>query len=187
MVRPIVLGAVAAATAAAAALAAEGTADFVQERLVLPRMQLIDQHAKRRDLTGELARDAVLVINFSYTLCDSICPIGNDVMAQVDDLIEGSDGPPVRLLSITIDPTRDTPLLLSKAAETFDASDNWFWLTGDPYDIDSLLRALGAQVYDIVFHDPMFLVGDAGTGVFYRSLSMPTAAEIVDRIAALAQ
>ncbi len=187
MLKPVVLGSIVAVSVAATARAADRTADFVQERLVLPRMQLLDQHAERRDLTEELARDAILVINFSYTLCDSICPIGNDVMAEVDDLVEGPGGPPVRLLSITIDPTRDTPLLLSEAAATFDASENWVWLTGDPHDIDSLLESLGAQVSDIVLHDPMFLVGDAETGVFYRSLSMPTAEEIVGRIAALAR
>ncbi len=157
---------------------ADTTGTFVQERLSLPRMELIDQNAQPRDLT----EGAIVVINFNYTLCGSICPMGNDVMAQVDDMIERVGETPVKLLSITIDPTRDTPLLLNEAAATFEASAKWSWLTGDPHDIASLLQAVDADVVNIELHDPIFLVGDAERGIFYRSLSLPTADQIVERI-----
>lgn len=161
---------------------AETTGSFVQERITLPRMDLIDHHAQRRDLTGDLTEGAIIVINFNYTLCNSICPMGNDVMAQVDDMIEHVGDRPVKLLSITIDPTNDTPLLLNEAAQTFDASEKWNWLTGDPHDIASLLQAVDADEVNIELHDPIFLVGDAERGVFYRSLALPTADQIVSRI-----
>ncbi len=161
---------------------AETTGTFVQERISLPRMELIDHHAQSRDLTGELTQGAIIVINFNYTMCHSICPMGNDVMAQVDDMIENVGDTPVKLLSITIDPTNDTPLLLNEAAQTFEASAKWSWLTGDPHDIASLLQAVDADVVNIELHDPIFLVGDAARGVFYRSLALPTADQIVARI-----
>lgn len=177
------LATLAPALTPAAARAETSTGTFVQERLSLPRMELVDHNARTRDLTGELTEGAIVVISFNYTLCTSICPIGNDVMAEVDARIDSVGGRPLRLLSITIDPTHDTPLLLHEAARSFGASDKWTWLTGDPHDIASLLRAVDAEAIDIELHAPVFLVGDVGRGLFYRSLTLPTADELIDRIA----
>ena len=166
--------------------AAVTSANFVQERLELPPMELIDQEARRRDLTGELTKDALVIINFNYTTCESICPIGNDVMAQLDDRVDQVDGRPIRLLSITIDPARDTVAKLNAAARQFEASDRWVWLTGDPREIDRVLRSFDVAVADIELHDPIFIVGDAATGRYYRSLSMPTPDELIDLLRAIA-
>ena len=161
-------------------------ANFVQNRIVLPKMTLIDHEARQHELTGELTEGALVVINFNYTTCDSICPIGNDVMARLHSQVDQVDGRPVRLLSITIDPARDTVARLNAAARQFEAGDNWLWLTGDPPDIESLLQRLDADIADIELHDPVFLVGDVASGRFYRSLSMPDAEELLAMLHAIA-
>ena len=118
----------------------------------------------------------VVVINFNYTTCDTICPLGNVVMADLDAML----GPEraVRLLSITIDPARDTPDRMRAAAEEFGASARWRWLTGNPGEVKRLLAAFDADYTNIVLHDPMFLVGRVEDGRFYRSLSMPEAGDL---------
>ena len=157
--------------------------DFAVERLSTPDVELIDQNAARHRLKGALTDGRLLVINFSYTLCNSICPVGNAVMAELDGMLPPDDS--VRLLSITIDPRRDTPAMMRKAADTFGASARWLWLTGAPGEIDRLLAAFDADFADIELHDPVFLVGDLESGRFYRSLSMPVAEELRDLVAAL--
>lgn len=155
-------------------------ADFAPERLSVPRVTLIDQYAREQEFHGPLTKGRLLVINFNYTTCDSICPIGNDVMAQLDDLL--APDAPVRLMSITIDPGRDTPAHMRKAADSFGASDRWSWLTGSPGEMSRLLAAFDADVANIALHDPIFLVGDLDTQRFYRSLSMPDAQELLDLV-----
>lgn len=159
---------------------AETPQTFRESRMELPGMMLIDAAARPRDLKGELTRGRIVIINFAYTTCDSICPVGNDVMAGVDDLLE-QEAParPVRLLTVSIDPMQDTPDLLAEAAARFGASRNWVWLTGDPGDIDRLLSSFGASYFDIATHDPVFLVGDPATGRYLRMLAMPEPEELM--------
>ncbi|SEA84331.1 SCO family protein [Rubrimonas cliftonensis] len=157
--------------------------NFALERLSTPNVELIDQNAERHRLKGALTDGRLLVINFSYTLCNSICPIGNDVMAELDGMLP--PGEEVRLLSITIDPGRDTPAMMRKAADAFGASERWLWLTGAPGEIDRLLEAFDADFVDLELHDPVFLIGDLESGRFYRSLSMPSADELRNLVATL--
>lgn len=173
------------ATLLLAAPSVAGEGDFSVETLDIPQVRLIDQEAQVHAFPGPLTRDQTLVINFNYTTCESICPIGNDIMAQLDEKL-GND-PSVTLLSITIDPGRDTPAHMRKAAETFGSSDKWLWLTGDPGEVERLLRAFDADQVVIELHDPIFMVGDLKTGRFYRSQSMPDAEELAALVATLAK
>ncbi|MGD9863605.1 MAG: SCO family protein [Pseudodonghicola sp.] len=170
----------------APALRAETAArgDFALERLAVPQVTLIDQYAREQPFRGPLTEGRLLVINFNYTTCESICPIGNDVMAQLDALLPSEA--PVRLMSITIDPGRDTPAHMRKAADSFGASDRWAWLTGNPAEVTRLLAAFDADAANIALHDPVFLVGDLGSQRFYRSQSMPAAEELAALVRALA-
>ena len=152
------------------------TGEFELERLALPDVTLIDQNATPHRLKGPLTDGQTLVINFSYTTCDTICPLGNVVMADLDGILPPHA--PVKLLSITINPTNDTPDLMRRAAETFGASERWSWLTGVPSEVDRVLKAFDANYVDVVLHDPMFLVGKASEGRFYRSVTMPDAKQL---------
>lgn len=169
----------------ATASLAQDSGSFVQGQIILPEMTLIDHHANPHALRGDLDSGALLVMTFSYTLCGSICPIGNDIMAQLDDEVGSIGGRDVRLLSITIDPQNDTPAMMAEAARSFDASDRWLWLTGRPGDIRRLLQSVGAPVHNLELHDPVFLVGDGQTGQFFRTQTMPTVDELMSMLAAI--
>ena len=168
------------------AASAQSSGEFVQGQITLPPITLIDQNARTLALQTDLAQGALLVMTFNYTTCASICPIGNDIMAQLDAEVGKIGGRQVRLLSVTIDPSHDTPALMAEAARDFGASARWFWLTGRPGDIRRLLQTVGAPVHDLALHDPVFLVGDGDTGRFFRTQSMPDAADLKAMLAAFA-
>jgi protein SCO1/2 len=148
------------------------TGSFATERLAVPDVTLIDQHAVPQSLKGPLTEGQIVVLNFSYTTCDTICPLGNVVLADLQDLLPPEA--PVRLLSVTIDPSTDTMELMRDAADAFGAGPRWTWLTGAPDDVARLTAAFDADYANIALHDPMFLVGRISDGQFYRSLSMPS-------------
>jgi len=81
------------------------------------------------DLKGK-----VWVAQFFYTNCTDICPL---IVPQMGLLhLEYLNDPDFRsagrFVSITVDPERDTPEVLSKYAEHFSADpDLWLFLTGD--------------------------------------------------------
>lgn len=155
---------------------------FRSEALSLPEVDLVDQAGAVHRLADVGGKDGLMVITFAYTTCDSICPIGNAVMAEVDEAL-GPDSP-ARLVTITIDPSRDTPAAMRRAAREIGASDNWLWLTGEPAGVTRLLEALQARPEDLMLHDPLFLVGDPASGRLYRSQSLPEAGELLSLIEA---
>lgn len=152
--------------------------NFRAERIVLPDATMLDKSGTPFRLRGDIGDDALVVINFSYTTCGSICPLGNQILQFVDERRD-EIGREVHLLTITIDPANDTPEVMRASAEAFGASGNWHWLTAAPGVIAEILRAADASTADIESHDPVFLVGDMDTGRYFRSLSLPDADELI--------
>ncbi len=81
------------------------------------------------DLKGK-----VWVVQFFYTHCTDICPLTVPQMGllHLEYLNDPDFRSAVRFVSITVDPERDTPAVLSKYAEHFSADpDLWLFLTRD--------------------------------------------------------
>ena len=149
-------------------------AELETGRMRLPAVELIDQQGQPQNLR-DLAAQQPLVMTFAYTTCESICPLGNAVMAEID----AATGTGVTLLTITIDPATDTPSRMARAAAEFDASPRWLWLTGDPRDIRRVLDAVDAPAGPIELHDPIFVVTDRDGRRFRRTTALPRAEEIL--------
>ena len=161
--------------------------EFAGSRLQLADVTLVDQNGQQRPYPWGVAEHGLLVMTFGYTSCESICPLGNAVMAQLQSELAADMPHKVRLITVSIDPQTDTPEVLRKTAARFGASDDWLWLTGDAAVVDRLLRSAAVKTRDPAQHDPVFLVGDPRSGRFYRSQSMPSAAELLKVIRSFAQ
>ncbi|MFQ5851027.1 MAG: SCO family protein [Candidatus Binatia bacterium] len=75
-------------------------------------------------------RGKIWIANFIYTTCTDTCPLQSLEMAKLQ--AELSDREDIRLVSITVDPDRDTPQLLSRYAKHFKADPvRWLFLTGE--------------------------------------------------------
>jgi protein SCO1/2 len=92
----------------------------------LPDFSLTDQTDKTvtlNDLKGQ-----VWVADFIFTNCGGTCPMMTDKMRQLQEKLPAE----VRMVSITVDPSRDTPKALAAyAAEHGATRDRWLFLTGD--------------------------------------------------------
>lgn len=92
-----------------------------------------------RQLTLADLRGKVWVANFIYTQCTETCPIQTAQLARVQAEFTGEES--LRLVSITVDPERDTPAALSRYAERYGAHpDRWLFLTGDKRAIYRLAK-----------------------------------------------
>lgn len=155
---------------------ASGTATLVQSPVRLPDVELTDHHNRKAALVSDMIGDDLMVVTFNYTTCETICGVGNAIMQQVDMNLRALAGRPVRLLSITINPTVDTPQRLADAAAEFEPSDRWLWATGRPADIADILKQTNAQVSDVELHDLIFIVGDGRRKIFRRLPASDTTA-----------
>ena len=93
----------------------------------LPAFTLTDQRGQpfgTRDVAGK-----VWVANFIFTACQQACPLLSERMAEVGRRARHL-GPDFHLVSISVDPERDTPAVLADYARKFEASERWNFLTG---------------------------------------------------------
>jgi protein SCO1 len=93
----------------------------------VPEFSFIESDGRRITL-AEL-KGKVWLVNFIYTNCPDTCPIQSAQMREIqEDFKKEKD---LRLVSITVDPERDTPKVLTEYAKRFSADPaRWFFLTG---------------------------------------------------------
>ncbi len=78
------------------------------------------------------------VTGFIFTACAGPCP---RVSLAMQSIQKRYDDKPVNLVTFTVDPKRDTPEVLAKYADFYQADPNqWFFLTGDRDELYSLIN-----------------------------------------------
>jgi protein SCO1/2 len=104
----------------------------------LPEVSLIDQHGAAVSLAS--LKGKPVLIDFIYTSCASTCPMLTAKMAAIAQKLGPALGADVRIVSISLDPERDSPAELAKYAQSHGASENgWLFLTGPTAKIDQVL------------------------------------------------
>jgi protein SCO1/2 len=76
-----------------------------------------DHNGKTRQLTDFAGK--VVVMFFGYTQCPDVCPTTMADMAEIKKTL-GADGERLQVLFVTVDPERDTAVLLKAYMENFD-------------------------------------------------------------------
>lgn len=109
----------------------------------VPEFALIDQRGDT--LRSSELEGSVWIASFVFTNCTGVCPAITAKMARLRDALDasGAAGEQVRLVSITVDPARDTPEVLSRYAERFGGSPptRWAFLTGEsPEEVRRLIQ-----------------------------------------------
>ncbi len=97
------------------------------------------------DLKGK-----IIVIDFFFTSCPSICPGLARNMKRLQDSYKQHDDI-VQFLSISIDPERDSVPRLRAFADKYNANhDSWWFVTGDKKEIyDFAIKEMKANVADV--------------------------------------
>ena len=93
-----------------------------------PSFDLTNQDNKL--ISNNFYQGKVYVLEFFFTSCPTICPKMNVSMLQIEKTFFGN--PNFGIVSVTIDPTTDTPAVLKEHAKALGVkSSNWNFLTGD--------------------------------------------------------
>jgi protein SCO1/2 len=104
---------------------------------LVPDFTLTDQ-SNQPFFSANALRNKVWIADFIFTNCAGPCPRMSAQMRQVDNALKNDD---VRFVSFTVDPVRDTPEVLAKYAQRYQAEPGrWFFLTGAQADLHNLAR-----------------------------------------------
>ena len=155
--------------------AAATTENYSFSSMQIPNVRVLNQNGKALDFYSDLIKGQNVAINFIFTTCTTVCPVLTATFRRVQTQLEATQSN-VKLISISVDPTIDTPERLRDFADKFKAGPGWTFVTGEKSDIDSLLQRLGAGLGNKNDHTSMVLIGNDPADVWTRTygLSSPT-------------
>ena len=151
-------------------------------RITLADVALLDQDGRSLRLRSDAIGARIVIVNFAYTTCTTVCPVASAVLAQVQGRLGARLGRDVGLVTVSVDPLRDTPARLKAYAERVGAGPGWRWLTGAKPQVDEVLKAFGAYTANFADHPPLTLVGDARSGRWLRFYGFPTPEQLVTAV-----
>lgn len=87
----------------------------------------------------DLIRGKQVMINLMYATCEGLCPQVTSRLIKVYEALKPRMGKDLFMYSITVKPDEDGPEALKHFAEMHHALlPGWTFLTGDPYDIETI-------------------------------------------------
>jgi protein SCO1 len=137
-------------------------------QLTIPTVELINQDGKKVPFGSESLRGKVAVISFIFTSCATVCPLIGANLAQLEEGLMKTNSDLVELISITVDPSVDTPARLRQWGERFGRKGKWQLLTGSPRTLDKVLRVFGESVAGRTSHSPLVWIGGEAAGGWRR-------------------
>jgi protein SCO1/2 len=142
----------------------------------LEDITMTNHRGERVKFFSDLVRGRIVLISFFYTNCQDSCPLTNRKMAVLRRMMREEFGRSATLISISVDPERDTPAVIAKYAkqQTFETADpdmpDWQFLTGDAAEIARLRRMMGKYEFeedadlDPAKHGSSLMIGNQATG-----------------------
>jgi protein SCO1/2 len=140
---------------------------------------LLNQNGEKMRLYSDLLQGKVVVINSFFATCQGSCLPMNRNLEKMQRALGDHIGKDVYIISISVDPTVDTPANLKEYARKLNARPGWYFLTGDKQNIDFALNKLGQFVSDKQDHLNIFIIGNERTGLWKKAFGLAASDELV--------
>ena len=116
-------------------------------------------------------------VQLMFSSCTATCPIQGALFASVSRRVRDSQ---VQLLSLSIDPTTDTPLVLRTWLTRFSAPATWRAAAPPADDLDRLLDFFRGRAAGADRHTAQVYLFDRQARLVFRTADMPTARHVAD-------
>ena len=103
----------------------------------------------------------------------------NRNMEKIQEALGNRVGRDVFLVSITVDPSVDTPARLKDYAKKFHAGPGWVFLTGKKQNLDWALYKLGQYVEAKDDHTSIIIIGNEPKGLWKKAMGLAGADELI--------
>ncbi|HKE55893.1 MAG TPA: SCO family protein [Pyrinomonadaceae bacterium] len=133
---------------------------------------LVNQNGEKVRFYSDLLHDKVVIINSFFATCQGSCLPMNRNLEKVQEALGDHIGKDVFILSISVDPTVDTPESLKAYAKKLNARPGWYFLTGDKQNVDFALNKLGQYVGDKNDHLNIIIIGNERTGLWKKAFGL---------------
>lgn len=142
-------------------------------------VQLVNQNGEKMRLYSDLLQGKTVIINSFFATCQGVClPLSRNLQ-KVQEALGDRLGKDARIISISVDPTVDTPPALKAYAKKLQAKPGWYFLTGDKESVEFALKKLGQFVSAKESHLNIFIIGNERTGLWKKAFGLAKSEEIV--------
>ena len=141
-------------------------------------VELINQNGEQMRLYSDLLKDKVVVINFFFATCQGVCLPMNRNLEKVQEALGERLGKDLYIISITVDPTVDTPASLKEYAKKMNAKPGWHFITGTKENVEFALRKLGQYVDNKENHTNLIIIGNERTGLWKKAFGLAKSDEL---------
>jgi protein SCO1 len=142
-------------------------------------VELVNQNGQKMRLYTDLLKGKVVIINSFFATCQGSCLPMNRNLEKVQQALGDHVGKDVFIVSISVDPTVDTPASLKEYAKKLNARPGWYFLTGEKRNVDFALTKLGQYVSDKNDHLNIFIVGNERTGLWKKAFGLAPSDQLV--------
>jgi cytochrome oxidase Cu insertion factor (SCO1/SenC/PrrC family) len=172
----------AAALTLATVAAAPAAAPAARDARDVP---LVDQRGTTFTLRSLHRPTAVVFVD---TDCHDACAVAEGVFARLAGALQRARLD-ARLVTVTLDPDNEPPVVMAAAARTFNANPaRWRWASGAPANVKDLMHAFGVVRASKTYHSTFAYVLDArGLPARVIPLSTSTDTELLAALRAAAQ
>jgi len=140
---------------------------------------LINQNGEKMRFYSDLLQGKVVIINSFFATCEGSCLPMNRNLEKVQQALGDRVGKDVHIISISVDPSVDTPASLKEYAKKLHAKPGWYFLTGDKQNVDYALNKLGQFVNNKQDHLNIIIIGNESTGLWKKAFGLAPGNELV--------
>ena len=133
---------------------------------------LTNQNGEKMRFYSDLLHGKVVVINSFFATCTGSCLPLNRNLEKLQKALGEHMGKEVYFVSISVDPTVDTPTSLKAYAKKLNAGPGWYFLTGPKENVDFALKKIGQFVDDKNAHLNIFIIGNERTGLWKKAFGL---------------
>lgn len=141
----------------------------------LPDVQVTTEDNRRLSLR-ELTRDRAVAVQFVFADCVTVCPLLGSLFRSVEKRVDPASS--TMLLSITVNPDRDTPDRLKEWLSGFRQGRNWHAIRVAKEDLPAILEVFGQKVGPVAAHSSQVFFVKHNGEVFGRTTGLPDSAGV---------
>lgn len=151
-------------------------------KLTIPDVEVLDQEGRKQRFYTDLVKDKVVVINFVFTTCKSMCPLLGTNFSKLQDALGDRLNKQVFLISVSTDPETDSPEKLKAWGEKFKAKDGWTFVTGNKEQLTSLLRVFTGDGPRTGYHIPSLYIVSGSKNTHRPAYGLASAEDVLKLI-----
>jgi protein SCO1 len=142
-------------------------------------IELVNQNGEKMRFYHDLLQGKTVIINSFFATCQGSClPITRN-LEKIQEALGDRLGKDARIISISVDPTVDTPGELMAFGKKFNARPGWYFLTGSKENVEFVLKKLGQFVENKQDHYNIIILGNDRTGLWKKAFGLAKSEELI--------